>query len=162
MPLSRSSPDSRADSGPAGRFADLFSGLPGRWRLTRRISNGARFAGEAVFASSPDGSLEMTETGQLHLPGAVPVEAFRKWHWVMRDAELLDIRYPQEAGGGDYHRIQLKVHSARRHEWRGEASHLCGEDVYRGWYSLSPDCLLICHEVTGPAKDYRMASLYLR
>ena len=92
MPLSRSSPASRADIDPAGRFTDLFSGLAGHWRLTRRISNGARFAGEAVFASSPDGSLEMTETGRLRLPDAMPVEAFRKWHWFMRDAELLDIR----------------------------------------------------------------------
>lgn len=104
----------------------------------------------------------LTEAGRLHLPESETLEAYSKWHWVLTDKGELDIRYPPEAGGGEYHHVPIEAAKDKPGIWRGEASHLCGEDTYRGLYSLQAARLLVLHEVTGPEKNYRMASLYLR
>lgn len=161
--MSPSLPNSQPEPENAESFATLFPNFVGSWRLRRRVSNGARFVGTAQFCEADTGSLTLRETGMLRLEAGQPVQAFRDWQWLHTGPRLLEVRYPPQAGGGAYHKVVL-CHRRRGKvsEWYGEASHSCGADTYQGFYRLNSRRLLICHQVNGPQKDYRMASLYIR
>lgn len=132
------------------RLAD-FEGV---WRLERGIEDfrggtPGRFAGEARFIRDAAG-LVYAETGTLVLGGAAPVPASRSYLW--REAGgAIELRF---AGGGFFHRFD-------RHAAAPEAEHLCAPDRYRVRYDFARWPLWSAvWRVSGPRKDYAMASAY--
>lgn len=124
------------------------------WRLERRIDDrlsgrpGA-FEGVARLTHHGEGLL-YREEGLLRLGDGPPLAAHRAYLW-RAAGEGIEVRFED---GRPFHVF--------RPEGRAEGSdHPCGRDLYRvaydftGWPRWSA-----AWTVTGPAKDYRMESLY--
>lgn len=150
------------DNAPA--LQAWFDRLAGQWRVERRSSDGSSFTGDAVFARREDGSFQLEETGNLRLANGQSLPARRGWIWSFcpgngEAGDAVEIRYSEEAGGGPYHRFQPGEEAGI---WTGKAEHVCGQDVYYAVYRLGSDSFDIDHDVTGPAKDYRLFASYRR
>ena len=122
------------------------------------MSGGQQFSGTALFVRLTQDCLRLTETGVLTLPGS-QLQAGRAWNWFLRDGGRLEVRYPQEHGGGSYH-VLTPVRDGET--WFGQASHLCVADVYDADYRLGENAMLIEHAVRGPNKDYRVRAQFSR
>ena len=126
----------------------------GRWRLTRTITGTpgpARFAGLAEF--TPDGGgATCREVGTLTLAGGQGFRAERVYLWRAAPGGI-EVRFDD---GRPFHGFRLGPEAA-------EAEHLCARDLYRVRYDFAgwPDWRAVWR-VTGPAKDYRMETLWQR
>ncbi len=124
----------------------------GNWGLVRRIDDAragavSHFEGEARF--TPDGAgLAYHETGLLHLPGAAPMRAERRYLW-RAVPEGIAVQYED---GRPFHLI-------RAGQAQAEDSHDCAPDRYDVRYDFSawPDWQQIW-QVSGPRKDYHLVS----
>lgn len=157
-----SSPASNGSSGSltgAGSLAAWFGSLPGEWRIARRLSNGARFRGTAVFRPTGSNRLLLQERGKMRLPTGPVVEAWRDWVWALTPEHWLEIRFAPSAGGGIYHRLRPALTGD---VWRGGAVHPCGHDRYCGLYDLAHRRIAVMQSVRGPAKDYRLTTILRR
>ena len=128
----------------------------GRWRVTREITDRAaghagRFEGEATL--SPEGeALRYLENGVLTLPGAPPMAATRVYLW-----------HPAPGGVAVHFDDGRFFHAIALDGPRPEAMHDCPPDTYRVAYDFTGwPVWRAVWDVTGPRKDYRMASLYTR
>jgi hypothetical protein len=134
---------------------DLGAFLTGEWRLSRRIHDSllalrGRLEGRASVAAVADGLLQI-ETGRLAFGDHVS-DASQNYR-IALDGEGARIF---RADGSHFHDLDLSFGSAR-------ILHRCGNDLYRGRYRvLGADRYCVVWRVTGPRKDYRMASLYSR
>ncbi|PRY95397.1 hypothetical protein BCF33_1016 [Hasllibacter halocynthiae] len=134
------------------RQPDLWRGLDGAWRLAREVRHAAggtvRAEGTARFAPEGDGLAEREE-GRAVLPGGsgMAFEQRRLWR----------------AEGG---RLTL---------WKGDGTLLCVLDGGEGVHGCPPDLYRVRLDlsglpsdwsaewrVTGPRKDYVMATRYVR
>lgn len=129
-----------------------FKGL---WHVSRRIedikSGGqGRFEGAARFEPDQNG-LRYAEEGQLQLDGQPSLTASRVYFW-RPVADGISVYFED---GRPFHRFSLSVSP--------EASHWCDPDTYKVAYSFSawPEWTAVW-AVTGPRKDYVMASHYRR
>jgi len=138
-------------------FRPVFAALEGEWRLERQGSGGEDFAGTAVFRAAGADSLLLVEEGELRLPAGAPLKARREWLWRLSGEAQLEILF--HPGGRTYHLIPLHPHAGG---WAGEAVHPCGDDFYRAQYRFGADSFQIVHDVSGPAKDYRLTGRYDR
>lgn len=117
-----------------------------------------------MFTPRANQFLYLEEAGELRLAGGEILPARRAWTWHLRpvnggaDTEI-EIRYPEEAGGGLYHRF-LPIGQAGI--WTGSSEHFCGQDIYRATYRLGAEELFVDHYIRGPAKDYRLYARYRR
>ena len=135
---------------PAKALRELGD-FEGRWRLYKSITQQgggaeARFEGMAVWSAVAAG-LAYHETGQLHLAGAAPIRAERRYLW------CAPLRVCFEDG-----RFFHDVPAAG-----GSALHHCAPDLYRVRYNFDtwPDWTATWH-VTGPRKDYRIEMRFTR
>ncbi|WP_299733173.1 DUF6314 family protein [uncultured Tateyamaria sp.] len=122
----------------------------GRWEIAREIvpASGPRasFSGHAEWSAAPGGA-EYFETGVLHLDGAPPMTAERRYHW----AEDLSVRF---GDGRDFHQVPPAG---------GQASHFCDPDTYLVTYDFSDwPAFTVRYDVSGPRKDYVMISRFRR
>ena len=125
----------------------------GEWRVARVIHDRTwgpegRFGGIARFVPVA-GGLDYREEGELRLGTAV-FRATREYRWSF-DAAGVAVFF---ADGRFFHAFGWD---------RGEAEHLCGEDLYRVRFALAawPRWATVW-EVRGPRKDYVMRTTYLR
>ncbi len=143
--------------------ANWFSSLEGRWRLARKMSNGCRFEGEAVFTPLDRYVFELKETGKLLLADGTALPATQNWVWRQADNNKLIVEYSQARGGAEYHMVLMQ--SAGK-SIAGTGEHTCGADLYLARYRLmvcgSRDVITIRHRITGPAKNYRIATRMTR
>lgn len=128
----------------------------GRWCIDRRIEDRSlnrtgQLHGAAVFTADGDG-LRYDESGSLRFPGQPPLEARQTYLW-RAEGQGVAVNF---ADGRAFHRIDLSA-------WQTAASHDCAPDLYlvrydfSAWPHWSSDWC-----VTGPRKDYMMATQYRR
>jgi hypothetical protein len=134
---------------------DLGAFLYGQWRLSRRIHDlrlglRGRLEGRAsVTAAATD--LRLEESGRLVF-GSHGCDASQHYRIVLDDAGAQVFR----ADGSHFHDLDLSS------GWAG-ILHRCGDDLYRGRYRvLDDDRYCVIWRVTGPRKNYRMATAYAR
>ncbi len=134
---------------------DLGAFLKGEWRLSRRIHDlrlalRGQFEGRASVTAMTEGLL-LEESGRLAF-GEHVSDASQRYRIVMEGAVARVFR----ADGSTFHDLDLSSGSAK-------ILHPCGDDLYRGRYRvLDADRYCVMWRVTGPRKDYQMASLYDR
>ncbi|HEY4311104.1 MAG TPA: DUF6314 family protein [Pirellulales bacterium] len=134
---------------------DLGVFLKGEWRLSRRIHDlrlalRGQFEGRASITTVTDGLL-LSETGSLMFGEHVSDASQRYRIALGRDGAQVF-----RADGSHFHDLDLSSGTAR-------ILHHCGEDIYRGRYRvLDDDCFVVAWRVTGPRKDYRMATRHAR
>ena len=128
----------------------------GRWRIDRRIEDRhlnrtGQLHGAAVFTADGDG-LHYDETGTLSFPGQPPLEARQTYLW-RAGRQGVAVCF---ADGRAFHSFDLSAPQT-------SASHDCAPDLYlvrydfSAWPHWSSDW-----SVTGPRKDYVMATQYQR
>lgn len=132
---------------PTERVLGDFIGL---WELERDITPAtgapARFEGQATWRAVPGGAA-YHETGVLHLDGAAPMMAQRRYAW--RDD--LSVWFTD---GRPFHTVP---------PLGGQATHFCDPDTYVSTYDFAEwPVFWVRHDVTGPKKDYAMITRYTR
>lgn len=126
----------------------------GDWLVTREIADKAggvpgRFTGEARFAAAPWG-LSYEETGRLQLGAGPAMTATRAYRWIFVPGGV-EVFF---ADGRFFHAFRFDA---------AEASHLCGDDLYRVRYDFGGWPVWVARwDVQGPRKDYAMVSQYQR
>ncbi|ETW14492.1 hypothetical protein ATO8_01245 [Roseivivax marinus] len=133
-----------------------LSDFEGGWRLSRKIHD--RHVGQFGHAEgrlefSPDGDgLRYDESVTMHLPGQPPLSGTRAYLWRAMDG-VIDVRFDT---GAPFHQIMLG-------EPEPEATHHCAPDLYRVSYDFADwPVWTVTWEVSGPRKDYRMETLFVR
>ena len=128
----------------------------GQWTVSRRIvdrraGQSARFEGTARL--TPDGdALLYHEAGTLYLGPAASFHAERRYVWRFEDGEVV-MRFWD---GRPFHSFRPDGRTAG-------TDHPCGSDLYRVEYDFTTwPAWEARWRVTGPAKDYRMVTLYTR
>lgn len=133
-----------------------FAGL---WSVAREIEDLAggpsgRFRGLARLTRETVGGapgLRYEEHGRLTL-GAAKLQASRAYLWRPDGAREVEVLFDD---GRPFHRFDWgRIESAD--------VHVCGKDRYELRYSFSRESWRVEWRVTGPAKDYRASTLYLR
>ncbi len=158
--------------GPDAAHPQLTAGtlgyLAGDWDVVREIAdhrNGVSgsFRGRASFrprpesaAADPDGLdgrvLELTEQGELRF-GAHHGPAGRRLLYYGCSDGSADVRF---AGGREFYHLDLRTGGCR-------AVHPCRADRYAVTVTwLTGDSFTEVWQVTGPAKDYDLTSVYTR
>lgn len=141
-----------------GYGADLLGYFLGDWQVTRlltdrRAGTAGDFIGTAAFrnrAAAP--GLAYREDGELRL-GAHQGPASRELLYLSADGGGLDVRF---ADGREFYRL-----AARDGRWT--AGHPCGADHYQVTGELlGPGRYTEHWQVTGPAKDYEIATTLVR
>lgn len=122
----------------------------GVWTVSRDITHGdgtrGHFEGTATFTPDGDG-LAYVEEGLLRLGQGAPLNATQKYRW---DADMAV--YFED--GRFFHRVP---------PLGGPTSHWCAPDQYDGSYDFADwPGFTVVWRVSGPRKDYRMRSLYVR
>jgi hypothetical protein len=134
---------------PSGKRVELKD-FAGRWQLTRHIQpqDGAPAVFEgAAFWTPADGGLAYHETGQISLPGQVPMQAERRYFW----ADDLSIYFDD---GRFFHRVPCAG---------GQTGHWCAPDQYDVTYDFGGwPAFRVTWDVQGPRKAYRSTSEYRR
>jgi Family of unknown function (DUF6314) len=132
--------------------------LDGDWNVVRHISDHqtgevGEFRGQASFRRCPDGLvLSYHEHGELRF-GSHRGPANRSLLYRELADGSADVRF---ADGREFYRLDL-----RSGTWSAE--HPCRADHYRVTVRrLSPDSFCETWRVTGPAKDYELATTYTR
>ncbi len=124
--------------------------------MVRRISDAradmmGRLTGWAVFTSSADGLIH-EEKGDLSF-GAYRGPVARRYHLAIESPFTGMVRHWD---GSLFHALDLVSGTAG-------ILHRCGEDHYRGRYRvLDENRFTVSWQVTGPRKQYRLATLYRR
>jgi len=134
-------------------MAPRLSDFAGEWRISRVIRHEnapeARFSGTAWFTPEAD-ALNYRETGELVLPGAVPMRAERCYTWRPEGQEIAVFF----EDGRPFHRFDPAAPSA--HHW-------CDPDDYRVVYDFAAwPAWRAEWRVRGPRKGYIMVSDYSR
>jgi hypothetical protein len=160
--------------GPEAAYPQLPDGtlgyLAGEWDVVREIADhrtgvAGSFRGQASLrprptsadadadAGSLDGDvLEFTEHGELRF-GAHRGPASRRLRYYGRSDGSADVRFADDR---EFYRLDLRSGSCR-------AVHPCRADRYAVTVTwLSEDSFTEVWQVTGPAKDYDMTSVYTR
>lgn len=128
------------------RLADFL----GRWVIAREIipaeGPGASFSGHGEWRPFSGGA-EYIETGVLHLQGAAPMTAERRYIW----GADLSVRFED---GRPFHDVP---------PGGGQASHFCDPDTYVVQYDFADwPAFVVRYDVKGPRKDYVMISRYTK
>ncbi|WP_299657242.1 DUF6314 family protein [uncultured Tateyamaria sp.] len=132
---------------PTERTLADFAGL---WVIERAIvprqGSAAQFMGKAEWTPTADG-LDYIETGTLHMEGAPPMQAERRYRWTRDLSVYFD-------DGRFFHKVPA---------FGGRTPHFCDPDTYVGTYDFGewPD-FTVSWDVRGPRKDYQMISTFTR
>lgn len=128
----------------------------GPWRIARRIGDArqgivGRLTGQVIFTPSADGLIQ-DEEGSLQFGGYLG-PATRRYHLVIDGPSSGMVHH---ADGSLFHALDLAP-------GRADILHRCGEDIYRGRYRvLDENRFAVSWQVTGPRKQYRLATLHRR
>ena len=133
--------------------------LAGDWDVVRQIADprsgqAGSFRGRASFraAGSQPGVLDFTERGELRF-GGHQGPATRRLRYHGRADGGADVRF---ADGREFYRLDLRAGVC-------QAVHPCRADRYAVTVTwLSPDSFTEVWQVTGPAKDYDLTTVYTR
>lgn len=133
---------------------DLRGFLLGEWRFSRKVKERRRPAeaeGSAVFSPRPEGGLLYEERAVLRVDGA-QYEARRTLIYDFPEPDVAQVRFED---GRPFHAMRLGRAPFR-------ATHLCGDDTYKGAFERTLFGWRAIWRVTGPRKDYRMETEYRR
>ncbi len=138
----------------------FFSVLPGDWQLRRDVSNFGTFEGMARFTPSNPSTLRYSEKGILTGHVGQQFHAYKEYVYTCDGTSIFV--YFDETPLRLFHSITLLPTSADG-PWQGAASHLCGQDVYLTYYTItSPHAFTIQHHVRGPKKSFQIVSEYVK
>ena len=142
----------------AADLTGLLASLPGRWRIDERASTGERHTGVAVARRIAADAVEFEERGAAHTHAATPLTWTRRRRWsVSADGRLVLERAEPVRGWVSL----LTIAPARVGIGIGGAgAHRCGDDLYHARLTLAPRTIVIEWDVRGPAKRYRLRSVY--
>jgi hypothetical protein len=136
---------------------DVFAGLKGDWKLSRRLDGRGWMEGTATFSDALDGNLAYHERGRVRLD-TQEFDAERKYIFAPRPAGFAV--YFAEIPPRLFHEVEL---TRANGTLTGQASHLCAADLYRSRYEFLPDGrFTILHEVSGPRKGYSLSTSFAR
>jgi Family of unknown function (DUF6314) len=125
--------------------------LAGDWQIDRtildfRTGQDGLFTGTGRFSPVP-GGLDYAERGQIQMAGGPLLLAERRYLWRF-DVGGIAVLF---ADGRPFHRLGP------------QAEHRCGDDHYHVAYDFGAwPAWQAVWRVTGPRKDYRLASAYTR
>ena len=128
----------------------VLEDFEGAWHIERHIvpatGPAASFEGQGIWTPCAEG-LIYHEKGVMRLPDLPAMQAERRYLWCH------DLRV-QFDDGRPFHTVPAMG---------GPVQHQCDPDHYEGDYDFSewPQFVVRWH-VTGPRKDYRMTSRYMR
>ena len=128
----------------------------GDWRVLRRVDDRRAgqhglFEGTARIVAEGQGA-RYREEGTLRLGGGPPLAASRDYLW-LPDGDGIAVRF---ADGGFFHRFTPLGRAPG-------TDHACGQDLYRVTYDVAAWPAWTAEwAVTGPAKNYVMATRYAR
>lgn len=164
MTVHASAPALAAEGSPAGSDTPALPGgtlsyLAGEWDVVRQIADHrsgqvGSFRGRASFRPpvSQPSVLDFTEHGELRF-GGHEGPASRSLRYYGRTDGGADVRF---ADGREFYRLDLRGGAC-------QAVHPCHADRYAVTVTcLSPDSFTEVWQVTGPAKDYDMTTVYTR
>lgn len=135
--------------------SSLYEILKGSWILHKSIRDRflpsfAQMIGKIIFTPHPEelNTLIYQETGTF-THDISQGESWQTYLYRFQNSHMAELYFSDNRF---FHRLDLKTGIAH-------VSHLCGEDVYKGWYHLIfPSHLEIRWTATGPRKDYEMTS----
>lgn len=137
----------------------MLERLAGRWSLDRKIVGRGSMRGVATFEAGADGWTQYFEEGRLRLDSGESFDATRRYGY--RALPTGFAVFFSEAPPRLFHEVHLKP--AREDGLRGQATHLCGRDLYRTDYVFRPDgSFSVRHAIQGPRKEYVIATCYRR
>ncbi len=139
-----------------GQLPDGLGDFAGGWRLSRKITDrraGRDGTAEGRLDLVPEGGgLRYEERVVLHLPGQKPMAGTRGYRWEGHPG-IIAVFFDD---GRPFHDFALG-------EARPRALHHCDPDRYEVTYDFSDwPVWTVTWEVTGPRKDYRMETLFVR
>lgn len=111
----------------------------------------AHMAGQAEFTPDDDG-LICRERGRLNMPGGHSFEAERCYLWRFGPHGLVRVLFED---GRLFHEFDPQEPST-------EQVHYCGDDIYRGSYSVQGQAWQSCWKVQGPRKDQVIVTEFVK
>ncbi|WP_299285849.1 DUF6314 family protein [uncultured Tateyamaria sp.] len=129
----------------------VLADFEGAWTLSRTITQNtgasATFEGRATWTGAGDDGLAYHETGLLHVPGAAPMKAERRYHW----GPDLTVSFDD---GQFFHSVPPQG---------GRATHFCDPDTYVVDYDFTKwPAFTATWTVNGPRKAYVMTTRFER
>jgi hypothetical protein len=116
-------------------------------------------AGQAVFTPIAGQWLHYREEGKLRLVNGAVLPAEREYLYAPHQSGFAVLF--RENPPRLFHEIVLAL--GPDGEWRGEADHPCGPDIYRSLYRFLPDgSFIIRHVASGPRKNYTIVTSLVR
>lgn len=156
-----------SEIGPWGGLEGVITALKGEWSFKRIIEGHGSMQGMASVVTAPaeeffgreERLLHYREKGRLLLTGGEEFESEREYLFDRSDNGFAV--YFKETPRRLFHTISLERQDGGL--LRGGSVHWCHDDVYKTLYEFLPDGqFVIQHDVTGPRKDYRIFTKYVR
>lgn len=139
-----------------------FEWLPGRWDLSRTISDGSIMLGQAEFEPRTPGVLHYLETGRLTLSSGYSGEAYREYYYSLEE-DHIHVSFADCAPGERTFLRLRPVTPAAGSYLQAQDTHLCSNDVYEATYIFeSARRAVITIRVNGPEKDYTIRTILTR
>lgn len=140
----------------------LLESLEGPWCLSRRIEpDGATMRGTAQFTRVSPDVLSYEETGWLTLGNGNVLQSTRRYRFrAQQDGMVIDFDDGPDAGKIF---VTLTFATTATTDMVAADRHHCGDDVYAVQYKLRlPHAYDTVVSVTGPKKDYRITTQYVK
>ena len=124
------------------------------WKIERRINNDLPVFGSVCVKHFAPNHVLWTETIQTPLQSGNVIEGQTIYEVILQNGGLKIYFAAGEQKGNLFQTFDLrKVEQA--------SEHFCDPDHYTSHLQLlSADNMIVCHEVTGPRKNYKMKSIY--
>jgi Family of unknown function (DUF6314) len=138
-----------------------MDGLLGSWVLARKITGQLPISGGASFLPDGTNRLRYREDVVITCEGR-SMKAHREYVYVFEGESVIIFHRSGENIGEIFLRL-LPVWNAFRGEFVAAGTHLCKLDRYDGEFGFAlPDRFSSSYVVQGPAKDYRIETVYRR
>lgn len=141
-----------------GEPSEVLARLVGCWSLDRKIAGQGSMRGVATVEAGADGWTQYFEAGRLRLDIGESFDATRRYSY--RALPTGFAIFFSEAPPRLFHEVRLEP---APEGLRGQATHLCGNDLYRTDYVFRPDgSFSVRHAIQGPRKAYAIVTCYRR
>ncbi len=144
------------------RAVRVFQSLIGDWTLSRTLKPDiGTMTGTARFRELEPNLLHYREDGHLELATGHVGQAYREYHYCLKDEQIHVCFVEPGAFGRVLHTLRLAESPEKTVEVADV--HVCNEDSYAGRYRFEmPDRFTIEMTVLGPTKDYSTYTIYNR
>ncbi|MEY4463489.1 MAG: hypothetical protein RLZZ81_460 [Pseudomonadota bacterium] len=135
---------------------EIFSNLPGKYRINRIIDNHGYGEGVAYFLPKSLNELIYKEELKIHYNDSDhQILASKEYRYILEDDNI--VKYFAEAENNLFYRLDFIDDS------RATGSHLCDKDEYNATYIfLNPDSFSLNYKIFGPQKNYNINTVFNR